>query len=103
MPDTTVKPSGGAVGLIQRNTDEGKYLLENSSEMLTKADVLMLLYPAAQVLWLGNHVVVFSTCGLQTCMLFYEGEPLGILNVAVVAVSSCVLLLCLWLGSCYIC
>ena len=27
---------------------------------------LLLLYLAAQVLWLGNHVFVFSNCGLQT-------------------------------------
>ena len=33
--------------------------------MLTKA-ALLLLYPAAQVLWLGSHVVVFSSCELQT-------------------------------------
>ena len=58
MPDNTVEPSGGVVGLIQQNTDEGRCLLENPSEMLTKAALLLLLYPAAQVLWLGSHVVV---------------------------------------------
>ena len=42
MPDTTVEPSGGTVGLIQRNTDEGRCLLENPSEMLTKVALLML-------------------------------------------------------------
>ena len=35
-PDTTVEPSGGAMGLIQQNTDEGK-----PSEMLTKAALLL--------------------------------------------------------------
>ena len=58
MPDNTVEPSGGVVGLIQQNTDEGRCLLENPSEMLTKAALLLLLYPAAQVLWLGSYVVV---------------------------------------------
>ena len=52
-PDITVEPSGGVVGLIQRNTDEGRCLLENLSEMLTKAALLLLLYPATQVLCLG--------------------------------------------------
>src|SRR4029434_10787031 len=70
MPDTTVEPSGGVVGLIQRNTDDGRCLLENPSEMLTKA-ALLVLYPAAQVLWLDSHVVVFSSCGLQTA----KGDP----------------------------
>ena len=42
MPDTTVEPSGGTVGLIQQNTDEGRCLLENPSEMLTKVALLML-------------------------------------------------------------
>ena len=64
MPHTTVDSSGGVVGLIQWNTDEGRCLLENPSEMLTKA-ALLVLYPAAQVLWLDSHVVVFSSCGLQ--------------------------------------
>ena len=45
-PETTVEPFGGVVGLIQRNTDEGKCLLENPSEILTKAALLM-LFPAA--------------------------------------------------------
>ena len=49
MPYTTVEPSGGVVGLIQRKTDEGRCLLENYGEMLTKA-ALLLLYSAAQVL-----------------------------------------------------
>lgn len=53
------------MGLIQLNIDRGRCLLENPSEMLTKAALLLLLlfYPAAQVLWLGSHVVVFSSCG----------------------------------------
>ena len=37
MPDTTIVPSGGVMGLIQQNTEEGRCLLENPSEMLTKA------------------------------------------------------------------
>ena len=61
-----VGPSGGVVGLIQRNTDEGRCPLENPSEMLMREALLLLLYPAAQVLWLGSLVVVFSTCELQT-------------------------------------
>ena len=65
MPDTTVEPSGGVMRLIHRKTDEGRCLLENPSEMLMKAALLMLLCPAAQVLWFGSHVM-FSTCGLQT-------------------------------------
>ena len=35
--DTTVEPSGSAVGLIQRNTDEGRCPLHNTSEMLVHA------------------------------------------------------------------
>ena len=46
MQDTTVEPSGGVSGLIQRNTDEGTCLHKNPSEMLTKAAMLFLLYPA---------------------------------------------------------
>ena len=74
--DTTVEASRGVPGLIQRNAEEGRWLLETPSEMLTKAALLLLLlsflllfllyYPAAQVIWLGSHVVVFSRCGLQT-------------------------------------
>ena len=90
-PDTTIEPSGGVVGLIQRNTDEGRCLLENPSEMLTKSALLMMLYPAAQVLWLGSHVVVFSTCGLQTAPVLYcEGGPLQIPGTTCL---SCALLL----------
>ena len=41
--------------------------VENPSEMHTKtALLLLLLYPAAQIIWLGSHVVVFSPCGIQT-------------------------------------
>ena len=64
-PGTTVEPSGGAVGLIQQNTDEGRCLLENPNVLLTKAALFDESYPAAQVLWLGTHVVVLSTCGFQ--------------------------------------
>ena len=66
MPDTTVEPSGGVVGLNKWHTDERRCLLENPSEMLTKADLLLLLYPAAQDLWLDTHSVVLSTCWLNT-------------------------------------
>ena len=62
--------SGGVVGLIKWSTEEGRCLLENLSEMLMQAAslllLLLLLYRAAQVLWLGSHVVVFGSCGLQT-------------------------------------
>ena len=67
-PDTTVKPSGGVVGLIQRNTDEGRCLLENPSENAHEGSficIYLLLYPAAQVLRLDSHVVVFSTCTVK--------------------------------------
>lgn len=57
MPGTTVGPSGDVVGLIQRNTDEERCLLENPTEMLTKAILLI---------WLCPDVVVYSTSGLQT-------------------------------------
>ena len=70
-PDTTVEPSEGVMGQIQQNTDEGRCLLENPSEILTNAALLIMMYPAAQVLWF-SHVVVFSACGsmlaLSTCM-----------------------------------
>ena len=76
MPDTTVEPSGGAVGLIQRNTDGGRCLLENPSKMPTKAALLLLLlYPAAQVLWLGSHVVVFSACCTVKEVLYGSRVP----------------------------
>ena len=44
-PHTTVEPSVGDVSLIQPYTDEGSGLLENLSDMITKA--ALLLYPAA--------------------------------------------------------
>ena len=43
MPDTIVELSGSVVGLIHQNTDERRCLLENPSEMLTKATLLLLL------------------------------------------------------------
>ena len=65
--DARQMPSGSTVGLLKQNTEEGRCLLEKkNSEMVPKAALSMFLYPAAQVLWLGSHVVVFSTCGLQT-------------------------------------
>src|SRR4029434_1763224 len=73
MPDTTVESSGGVMGLIQLNIDKGRCLFENPGEMLTKAALLLLLlllYPATQVLWLASRVV-FSSCGLQTA----KGDP----------------------------
>src|SRR4029434_10951065 len=61
MPDNTVEPSGGVVGLIQLNTDEGRCLLENPSEMLTK----------------GSFVVVVVSCCSgsmigQSCCCVYQ-------------------------------
>ena len=53
------------MGLIQQNTDEGRCLLENPPEML-------MFYPAAQILWLGSHVVMLSTFGLQTARFFFQ-------------------------------
>ena len=32
MPDTTVEASGGVIGPIKRNTDEGRCLLKNAHE-----------------------------------------------------------------------
>ena len=40
-PDSTVEPPGGVVGLIQRNTDKERWLLDNHSEMLTNASLLL--------------------------------------------------------------
>ena len=64
---------------------------ENPSEMLMKAALmLLLLYPAAQVLWLGCDVGL-SSCGLQcACRTVKEGLY-GLLvqhAVCVPAVSS---------------
>ena len=100
-PDITVEPSVGVVGLIQRNTDEGRCLLENLSEMLTKAALLLLFYPAVQVLWLGM-LLCLALVGYRhaTCV----GNMRRVLWLSP---SSCELVLCpaaqdLWLGSCYI-
>ena len=102
MPDTTVEPSGGVMGLIQWNTNEGRCLLENPSEMLMKA-ALLVLYPAAQVLWLGSHFV-FSTCELQTAHVVVRRKSVFTRDTAAsnqlcVAVSLVVSLFC-WLGCC---
>ena len=43
MSDITVEPSVGVVGRIQPNTDEGRCLLVNPSEILTKESFLLLL------------------------------------------------------------
>ena len=58
-PDTKVELSGGVVDLIQRNTDEGSS--ENLSAMLTKPALLLLFYPAAQVLWF-SYCCVWHLC-----------------------------------------
>lgn len=42
-PDATVESFGGVEGLIQQNTEEGSFPLDNSSETLTKASFLLLL------------------------------------------------------------
>ena len=97
-PGTNVEPPGGVVGL-----------LENTSEMLSKAALLSSCL-AAKVLWLGNHVVVFSSCGLQTVHVVKEGLYGSRVQYAVVlrlSPASCVVLLYpastdIWLGSCYI-
>ena len=85
-PGTTVEPSGAVMGLIQQNTDVGRCLLENPSGMLTLTTVLLLLHPAAQVVWLGNHVVVFSTCGLQTAHVVQRKRA----HVAAVSSQLCI-------------
>ena len=41
--DFTVKPFGGVVGLIQRNIDKGGCPLDNPSERLTEASLLLML------------------------------------------------------------
>ena len=95
MAVTTVEPSGGVVDLIKQNTDERRWLLENPSEMLTKASLLMLWYPVAQVVWLDSHVVVFSTCGLQTARVVYcETLPLRTHCGCLRSVVRCSILLC---------
>ena len=44
LADTTVEPSGGVVGLMQQNTDEGQCPLDNSSEMLMKTSLVLVLF-----------------------------------------------------------
>ena len=41
LPDTTVEPSVSVVGRIQQNTNEGKCLLKNPSEMLKGSFVVV--------------------------------------------------------------
>ena len=67
----------------------GSGTLENPSEMLPKAALLLLLYPPAQVLRLGNHVVVFRSCGLIQRMLYGEGGPLRFLGTACSVCCGC--------------
>ena len=43
MPDITVEPPGGVVGLIQQSTYEGRCSLDNPCEMLTKASFLLVV------------------------------------------------------------
>src|SRR4029434_8704525 len=87
-PHTTVEPSGGVMGLIQQNTDVGRCLLENPSGMLTLTTVLLLLHPAAQVVWLGNHIVVFSTLWLQTRHVLLSRRALLVTVRGLAAVGS---------------
>ena len=63
-PDTTVDPSGGAVGLIQQNTIEGSRPLDNPSEMLTKALLLLLLLNIFKYLYDGCSAL---TLGCWVC------------------------------------
>ena len=90
MPDTTIVPSGGVMGLIQQNTEEGRCLLENPSEMLTKAFFVVV------------DVVVFccscSMLGQSNCcvavnyrqrMFYCEGGPLRTPRTPCSACCSC--------------
>src|SRR4029434_5024211 len=70
IPDSTIEPSRGVVGLIQQNTDEGRCLLENPSEILMKAAlccccILLLRFYAWAVIFLCSTVV-----GHRQCMLY---------------------------------
>ena len=51
-------PSGGVVGLIQRNTDEGRCPLDNPSEVLKKASLLLLLLLLSISIMVVLHPVV---------------------------------------------
>ena len=72
--------------------------------------MFLLSYPAAQVLWLGSHVVVFSSCGLQTSANCTMKESLYKCRIEhVVWIAAVTGQLCLqpaaqdlWLGGCYI-
>ena len=90
--DTTVEPSGGVVGLIQRNTDEGRCLFENPSEMLTKA---ALMCPSAQVVWLGSHVLwsIDSACCTVKEGLYRSQVQHAVLCVIVVSCCWTVVIL----------
>ena len=64
--DNIIEPSGGVVGLIQRNTNEGRCPLENPSEMLKQASLLLLIigvmvvvHPVVLILRLGCSVWIF--------------------------------------------
>ena len=71
-----------------------------SCEMLMKAALLLLLlYPAAQFLWLGCHVVVvFSTCGLQTEHV-YRSQVHHVACVVAVTDQLCVVVVSCTTGS----
>ena len=61
IPDTPTEPSRGVISLMLRNTEEGRCLLENPKENSHEGwFVVVVVVPAAQVLWLSCHVVEFS-------------------------------------------
>ena len=61
MPDTTVEPFGGVVGLIQQTTGDRSCPLENASEILTKASLLLLL--SIGTMFLVQRVVIILRLG----------------------------------------
>ena len=89
------------MGLIQRNTDEGRCLLESPSEILTKADLLfLLLNPAAQVLWLAGMLLCLAVVGYtdKACCTVKEGLNESWVKNAVVRCCCILLLRIYWLG-----
>ena len=59
-PHTTVEPSGGVVGLIPLDTDEGRCPLDNPCEMLMKASLLLLVLLSTSVVVLVHPVVRYE-------------------------------------------
>src|SRR4029434_815768 len=71
MPDTTVEPSGGGVGLIQPKTDEGRCLLGNPNAhaffVCCFCCILLLRFYSRAVMLLCLALV-----GYRLCMFYCE-------------------------------